>query len=242
MRQVAVFLSMTNSKYKNLFFDFDDTLWAFSLNARDAFEEVYHLYGLDRFFHSFDEFFTIYTQRNDVLWEDYGRGSISKEELNRARFGYPLEQVGVHDPQLVDDYMKAYFRIIPTRSKLMPHAQEVLQYLSTRYRLYILSNGFRETQYLKIEHSGLAPYFRRIILSEDIMANKPRPEIFHFALSATQSELHESLMIGDNFNADIAGARGVGMDQAYYNHRPYVRLPFRPTYEIFSLRDLMDFL
>ena len=30
------------SQYKNLFFDLDDTLWAFSLNARDTFEEMYH--------------------------------------------------------------------------------------------------------------------------------------------------------------------------------------------------------
>ena len=56
--------------------------------------------------------------------------------------------------------------------------------------------------------------FKKIILSEDLGVLKPWPEIFNFALSATQSELRESLMIGDSWEADITGAHGVGMHQA----------------------------
>lgn len=74
------------------------------------------------------------------------------------------------------------------------------------------------------------------------MLNKPRAEIFYFALSATQSELRESVMIGDSFEADIAGAEGIGMDQVYYNHRRRKDLPFRPTYEIASLTELYTLL
>lgn len=74
------------SQYKNLFFDLDDTLWAFSLNARDTFEEMYHKYDYDRFFRSFQHFYTLYQHRNVELWEEYGRGQVSKEELNRQRF------------------------------------------------------------------------------------------------------------------------------------------------------------
>ena len=51
------------SQYKNLFFDLDDTLWAFSLNARDTFEEMYHKYDYDRFFRSFQHFYTLYQHR-----------------------------------------------------------------------------------------------------------------------------------------------------------------------------------
>ena len=60
------------SQYKNLFFDLDDTLWAFSLNARDTFEEMYHKYDYDRFFRSFQHFYTLYQHRNVELWEEYG--------------------------------------------------------------------------------------------------------------------------------------------------------------------------
>ena len=150
--------------------------------------------------------------------------------------------MGVDDPELVHAYMKAFFRIIPTKQKLMPHARDVLEYLNGKYRLYILSNGFRELQSRKLASAGIEGYFRKVILSEDLKVNKPRAEIFYFALSATQSELRESLMIGDSFDTDIVGARGVGMDQVFYNHRHRTELPFRPTYEVASLTELFDLL
>ena len=77
-------------KYKNLFFDLDDTIWAFSQNARDTFEEVYQKYSYERYFDSFDHFYAIYQKRNTELWVEYGEGKITKDELNRQRFFYPL--------------------------------------------------------------------------------------------------------------------------------------------------------
>ena len=81
-------------RYKNLFFDLDDTLWAFSQNAHDTFEEMYRKYGYDSFFRDFHHFYTLYQQRNVELWEEYGNGQLTKDELNRQRFLYPLEAVG----------------------------------------------------------------------------------------------------------------------------------------------------
>ncbi len=92
------------SQYKNLFFDLDDTLWAFSLNARDTFEEMYHKYDYGRFFRSFLHFYTLYQHRNTELWEEYRRGQVSKEELNRQRFLYPLEAVGARDVALAEAF------------------------------------------------------------------------------------------------------------------------------------------
>lgn len=99
----------------------------------------------------------------------------------------------------------------------MPYAKEVLEYLFPHYNMYILSNGFRELQLHKMRSAGVDHYFRKVILSEDIGVLKPWPEIFNFALSATQSDLCNSLMIGDSWEADITGAYGVGMSQVYYN-------------------------
>ena len=230
------------SQYKNLFFDLDDTLWAFSLNARDTFEEMYHKYDYGRFFRSFLHFYTLYQHRNTELWEEYGRGQVSKEELNRQRFLYPLEAVGARDVALAEAFSDDFFSVIPTKNRLMPHAYEVLEYLAGKYNLYILSNGFRELQSRKMRSAGVDGYFRKVILSEDLGVLKPWPEIFNFALSATQSELRESLMIGDSWEADITGAHGVGMHQAFYNVTERTTFPFLPTYHIHSLKELMDLL
>ncbi|WP_294628149.1 YjjG family noncanonical pyrimidine nucleotidase [uncultured Bacteroides sp.] len=229
-------------KYKNLFFDLDDTIWAFSRNARETFEEVYRQYSFDRYFDSFDHYYTLYQKRNTELWVEYAEGKVTKDELNRQRFFYPLQAVGVGDEALAERFSKDFFAIIPTKSGLMPYAKEVLEYLAPKYNLYILSNGFRELQSRKMHSAGVAGYFRKVILSEDLGLLKPRPELFHFALSATQSELHESLMIGDSWEADITGAHGVGMHQAFYNVSERTVFPFLPTYHLHSLKELMDLL
>lgn len=222
-------------KYKSIFIDLDDTLWAFTENARDTFEEMYHQYRFERYFQSFDHFMELYVPKNLELWDLYGRHEISKDELNARRFSYPLFQVGVDDPALVKAYSDGFFAAIPYKRKLMPHAMEALEYLSGKYRLYILSNGFRELQEQKMRSAGILHYFRKIVLSEDIGAHKPFPAIFNFAMSATQSEFRTSLMIGDNWKNDVAGARDVGMGQGYYcpDAEPSV-LDFQPT---FLLRD-----
>ncbi|TWJ17695.1 putative hydrolase of the HAD superfamily [Bacteroides zoogleoformans] len=229
-------------RYKNLFFDLDDTLWAFSQNARDTFEEMYHKYGYDSFFCSFHHFYTLYQKRNAELWEEYGNGQVTKEELNRRRFLYPLEAVGAGDAVLAQRFADDFFSVIPTKSGLMPYAHEALEYLSDKYNLYIISNGFQELQCHKMRSAGIDGFFKKVILSDDIGVLKPWPEIFHFALSATQSELKESLMIGDSWENDVVGAGGVGMHQVFYNVNGKENLPFRPTYEIFSLKELMQIL
>lgn len=228
--------------YKNIFFDLDDTLWAFSLNARDTYEEMYRKYGYDRYFDSFDHYYSLYLRRNQELWVEYADGKVTKEELNRQRYLYPLESVGVCDSALAKAYEKDALATMPAKRKLMPHAREVLDYLSAKYNLYILSNGFKELQFHKMRSSGIDRYFKKVVLSDDIGILKPWPEIFHFALSATQSELHESLMIGDSWESDVAGAAGVGMHQVFYNLSGRMDLPFAPTYQITDLKELLDLL
>ena len=228
--------------YKNLFFDLDDTLWAFSANARDTYEEMYRKYDYDRFFDSFEHYYSLYQRRNLELWAEYADGKVTKEELNRQRYLYPLEAVGAGDSALAEAYEKDALATIPTKSKLMPHAREVLEYLSAKYNLYILSNGFKELQFHKMRSSDIDKYFRKVVLSDDIGILKPWSEIFHFALSATQSELNDSLMIGDSWESDIAGAAGVGMHQVFYNLSGRTDLPFTPTYQITDLKELLDLL
>lgn len=230
------------AKYKNIFFDLDDTLWAFSENSRDTFEEVYLKYNFDAYFNSFEHYYELYQKRNIELWEEYAEGKVTKDELNEQRFYYPLQTVGVSDRELSKRFSEDFFTIVPTKQKLMPYAKEILEYLRPKYNLYIISNGFRELQSKKMQASGINQYFKRVILSEDIGIMKPYPEIFHFALSATQSELRESIMIGDNWKADITGAKGVGMDQIFYNVEKQKELLLNSTHVITHLSELEKLL
>ena len=206
--------------YRSIFIDLDDTVWAFTENARDTFQDMYDKYHFDRYFRSFSHFYTLYSGKNEELWNEYGAGRITKDELNEQRFSYPLLQVGVTDKALV----------------------KALEYLASSYNLYILSNGFRELQEQKMRSAGVEGYFKKIVLSEDIGVHKPFPEIFYFAMSATQSELHTSLMIGDNWKNDVEGAKNVGMGNVYYNIKGERGLPFKPGFDMRDWQDIASFL
>lgn len=241
-RAPSFILLLMPRKYKNLFFDLDDTLWAFSANARDTFGEMYDKYGYGRFFASFDHFYALYQKRNLELWNEYGQGLVTKEELNRQRFLYPLEQVGQGDADLAKCFSEDFFSVIPTKKKLLPHALEVLDTLSRHYRLYILSNGFQELQCRKMRSAGIDGYFQQVVLSDDIGVLKPHAEIFRHALSVTGSQVEDSLMVGDSWENDVVGARGVGMHQVYLDVCRRADLPFEPTYHISDLKELLSFL
>lgn len=228
--------------YKSIFIDLDDTVWAFSENARDTFQDMYSKYRFDRYFDSFEQYYKLYSKRNAELWEEYGRGEITKEELNDSRFSFPLLQVGVDDKFLVKAYSENFFSEIIYKKKVMPYVHEALEYLGENYNLYVLSNGFRELQEQKMRSADVAKYFKKVVLSEDIGVHKPYPEIFHFAMSATQSELKTSLMIGDNWTNDVEGARNVGMGHIYYNVHGEKEFPFVPTFVMNDWREIRKVL
>ncbi len=228
--------------YKNLFFDLDDTLWAFSVNAQSTFFEMYQKHRYGRYFPSFEHFYQLYQQRNHQLWVDYAAGKVTKDELNRQRFLYPLQVVGVpRAEEVATAFAKDFFQVIPTKSEVVPHAHEVLQELSSRYNLYILSNGFHELQRHKMRSAKLDTYFKAIILSDDIGILKPNPELFHHAMKVTNATPADSLMIGDSWESDVIGASAVGMHQVYFSPSGRVAsLPFQPTYLISDLRQLLE--
>lgn len=229
-------------RYKNLFIDLDDTVYDFSAASEESFRETYELLQYSRFFDSFEHYLSIYKPHNLELWRIYGEGKITKEELNKRRYSYPLECVGIHDQELADTFCREALSRIPTKGPLMPGATELLEYLRPKYRMFILSNGFKELQSRKMHSAGIDKYFDGLILSEDIGVNKPNRELYDHALQKTGSTLEESLMIGDMFETDIAGAANIGMEQIYYNPKGKQGHPFVPTYEVKHLLEIKEIL
>ncbi len=231
-----------NFKYKNLFIDFDDTLWDIHANGKEALAETFDQYQLKNNFSSFEEFYNIYMPKNHELWDKYRIGEITKQELVLQRFLYPLQQGGINDEayalKMGDDFLES----TTYKIKLIPYAKEILDYLVTFYRLFILSNGFTEVQYKKLKNSGLDHYFEKVILSEDAHANKPSKEIFDFALKNTNSRRKETMMIGDSWDADIVGAKNSRIDQIFLDHEGKTNMDFQPTYVVKSLKEIEGIL
>lgn len=204
--------------YKAIFLDWDDTIGDWTTAEHKALQDIYQTYRLDRLYPTFEDYLNAYKPYNLELWGMYGRGEVTKDRLHLQRFLRPIEGLPITDDALRDlahEIGAEFLRLTNKYFCLMPNAEQVVKYLANRYPLTIISNGFKEVQYYKFEHSGLAPYFTHTLISEEVGINKPQPEIFTIALERNGISAAEAVMIGDSYSSDIAGAKAAGIDQVW---------------------------
>jgi putative hydrolase of the HAD superfamily len=229
-------------KYKHIYFDLDRTLWDFEANALETFRDIFEKYKLQHIFDSFEAFHQTYKKHNEKLWLDYREQKITKQDLRNRRFVLTLNEFGVEDDKLAQQLGDDYIALSPQKTRLFPGTHEVLDYLTEKqYKLHIITNGFNEVQFIKLKNSKLEHYFSKVVTSENAGAQKPHPEIFHYALSSVHARKQESLMIGDDLTGDIIGAKKYGIDQVFCNFIGQQHKE-QPTYEIDDLRKLTEIL
>ena len=229
-------------RFSSLFFDLDDTLWDTARNNKECLEEVYSAYRFGRFYTSFDDFYSIYMPHNLRLWARYRNHEIDRRTLIVERFLYVLRPMGIDDEEYALALNKDFLLRTATKTKLIDGAIDLLEYLFPRYRLFILSNGFREIQSLKMQNSGLASYFERIFLSEDASIQKPHKAIFDYALKNSNSRRAESLMIGDCWESDIIGAQNARLKCIWFNPHQETPKGTPPTHTVHCLLELKKIL
>jgi putative hydrolase of the HAD superfamily len=228
--------------YKHIFFDLDHTLWDFERSAEETKREMFDTLQLKaRGIDSYEAFRENYVGINLALWALYREDKIGKDDLNFRRFYDTLCKMGINDRSLGEAMASGFIKGICSKTYLFPHAIETLEYLYKKYPLHIITNGFEEVQYSKLKNSGMDRYFSSVITSEAAGSKKPDAEIFQFSLRKTGALANESLMVGDDLEVDIAGARQNGIDQLYVNHEKKVH-DVTVTMEVFSLEEIMGLL
>ena len=231
-------------KYKDLFVDFDDTLYDTHGNSVIALRETFEAFRLERWFPDPQTFYDAYWLANIDLWTRYSRGEITRDYLIVERFRRPLsEGRGLEITEaLCLEMSDRFLEYCATKSGVVEGAHELMDYLKGRgYRMHMTSNGFHEVQYKKLAASGLRNYFDTIILSEDAGANKPSKAFFDYALAKSGASVDTTMMIGDNLQTDIIGAHDVGLDTILFN-RWDVQPSDIPTHTVAALSEIMQIL
>lgn len=206
---------MFKEKITDIFFDLDHTLWDFEKNSALTFAKILveHKVKVD-----LDGFLEVYAPINFQMWALYRENGISKEELRyqRLKKTFDVLKVVVSD-EIIHKLANDYILHLSSFTHLLPNTLEALEYLYPKYRLHIITNGFQEVQAKKLRGSGIHHYFQKVIDSEMAGVKKPHPYIFEMALEMAQVHPENSLMIGDNVEADILGAKAMGMQVLHYN-------------------------
>lgn len=234
-------------QYKAIFLDWDDTIGDWTTAEHKALQDIYARYRLDRLYPTFEGYLNAYKPYNLELWGMYGRGEVTKEKLHFERFYRPIitaqsQKLTANVENMAHEMGAEFLQLTNRYFCLMPDAEKVVKYLAGKYPLTIISNGFKEVQYYKFEHSGLAKYFTHTLISEEVGINKPQPGIFEIALQRNGITADQAVMIGDSYSSDIAGAKAAGIDQIWVKGDGLPVMGETATYIIPNVIDVMNIL
>lgn len=222
---------------QHIFFDLDHTLWDFDKNSGLAFASIFQKNKIEI---ELEDFLHAYTPINVDYWKRYRENLVSKSDLRYGRLKdtFDILKINVTD-DTIDRLSIDYIDHLPNHNHLLEGTIEILEYLHPKYRLHIITNGFKEVQHKKMESSGILKYFNTITTSEDVGVKKPDKKIFETALKNASAKVNESIMIGDNFEADILGAHAFGMPAILYN---YYKQEFSTEYhQVLEMKELTKF-
>jgi putative hydrolase of the HAD superfamily len=203
---------------KHIFFDLDHTLWDFDRNSSETLTELYYQLALQKEITNLNEFIEVYRRINAKYWHLYNHGKVTKLQVRTERFIETLQHFKVSNleekAKILGDQ---YVQISPQKKHVFPGAHQTLDYLSQKYQLHIITNGFIEVQHTKLKNCQLTDYFSMILCTEELGVNKPNPIVYETALERTNALPTESLMVGDNLETDILGAQNCGLKTVHFN-------------------------
>ena len=207
---------MINShKVQHIFFDLDHTLWDFEKNSGATFKSIFEELNFD---FSLEVFLDFYNPINHYYWKQYRENMISEVELRYLRLEKTFEAMKVpFTPSLLERVAELYIQQLSTHTELFEDTISVLEYLSSKYTLHIITNGFEHVQQRKLENSGIAHFFKTVLTAEKIGVKKPHPTIFLSAMKTAEVLPEHTMMIGDSLEADIQGALKLGMQAIHFN-------------------------
>jgi putative hydrolase of the HAD superfamily len=211
--------SLRKDQYRCIFFDLDHTLWDYETNSKETLRELFIAYNLgEKGVTNFESFHREFRRVNAELWMLYDTGKIGSEVIRAERFKQILEVFKAFNEKLCAEISHEYLHTCPKKDSLMPNAISTLDYLSGKYKLSIITNGFEEIQNTKLTAGNLHKYFDHLVTSQHAGFKKPSKEIFEYTLVKNSIMCNQALMVGDNLVTDIGGARQASIDSVFFNH------------------------
>lgn len=203
-------------KITDVFFDLDHTLWDFDKNSALTFEIIFKKNNVVL---DLERFSKIYQPINLKYWKLYRNEKVSKSNLRYGRLKDAFDALNmVVEDHVIDQLSIDYIDYLTIHNHVFDGTIEILEYLKPKYKLHIITNGFREVQQTKLDKSNISHYFDTVTSSEAVGVKKPNPKVFNHALSLANIKKENGIMIGDNYEADILGALNIGLDAICYNY------------------------
>lgn len=204
--------------YKDLMLDMDGTFLDFEAAEVNAFFKAMKQFGYE----AGDAEYQLYTGINKSYWEAHERGEITREALIIARFDTYFGQMGIDQDGAA--FEEVYQELLGQGHELIEDAWEVLEYLKSKYRLFVVTNGVEATQRNRLKLSGIEQFMDDIFISGCIGVQKPQREFFDYCFAHIEdTDPERTLVIGDSLTSDIQGGMNAGIDTCWFNPKGKIR-------------------
>lgn len=221
-----------------VFIDVDDTLLDFGKSAHQAVQKLFDEKGLP----FSDEVMTVYHSVCTPLWEAVERGELTAAQLRKIRWNCVFEKLGINRTD-GERFESDYRKHLADTGFLIPNADKLLEYLSRKYTVCIVSNAGFEQQNARLEKAGLKQYVDYIFTSQEIGHEKPEKAFFDFCLKAVGNpSASEVMVIGDSAVADIAGGKKMGFQTCWFNPNGKSNAQAGADFHVCALLDILDIL
>lgn len=201
-----------------IYFDLDDTLLDHKKAEQNGLTDVHQHFDVFNEI-PLNRLVDVYHHINKGLWEEYGRGDIDRHILHRRRFEETFAELGV-DTTLFEQAGKVYMKYYRNHWEWIEGAKEAYLKIASKYDVGIITNGFAETQWMKIEQFGFKDTARHIVISEEVGVMKPQQKIFDHSTELAGVERGSILYVGDSLTSDVKGGMDAGWKVAWYKEDP----------------------
>ena len=224
--------------YEFLFLDLDDTILDFHKAERIALSKTIREFGAE----PTEEILTLYHHINKAHWEMLERGELTRDQVLVNRFGALFAQLGME----IDarNCAKVYEKNLSIGHYFLPGAEEAVDALSKKYRLFLASNGTASVQKGRMTSANLYRFFEKVFVSQEIGYNKPSKDYFERAFAQIEDfDRSKAIIVGDSLSSDILGGNNAGIATCWVNptHAPR-KEGIRVDYEIEALSQLPQLL
>ena len=224
--------------YEFLFLDLDDTILDFQKAEHIALSKTLESFGLT----PTEEVLKRYNQINRAHWEALERKEMTRAQVLLGRFQMLFREFQLNvDPEQV---ARIYERNLGIGHWFLPGAEEAVERLSKKYKLYLASNGTASVQKGRMTSANLYRFFEKVFVSQEIGANKPSIEYFERCFAQISGfDKAKAIIVGDSLTSDILGGQNAGITTCWVNpgHKPG-REDIRVDYEIEALSQLENLL
>ena len=220
-----------------LFLDLDDTILDFHKAERIALSKTIRDFGVE----PTEEVLNRYHVINKWHWEQLELGKMTRDQVLKYRFKALFTELGLN----VDaaDCAAVYEKNLSIGHYFLPGAEEAVDALSKKYRLFLASNGTASVQKGRMTSANLYRFFEQVFVSQEIGHNKPSRDYFTACFDRIPGfDITKAMMVGDSLSSDIKGGIQAGMKTVWVNPRHEDCGSIKPDHEIEALSQLEGLL